>query len=261
MEQRAYTTQLQAGLGMVDETRVLLDLWETGMTPTQLYQTALDSGRFPSMSARRLRNVVVECFSPRLLIDEGRPAHQLKTLRPVLTPRDFEQELFIYACRANVILADFVREVYWPAYTAGRDILTTQDARVFVVRANQDGRTTKPWSETTIRRVAAYVTGACADFGLLERGTRSSRKLLSFRLELRPAIILAYELHFAGLGDNMVLSHSDWGLFGLARPDVLEEFRRLSLKGIFIVQAAGDVTRIGWQYSNIKELKNALAEV
>lgn len=31
-----YTTQLQAGLGLIDETKTLLDLWEPGMTAVQL---------------------------------------------------------------------------------------------------------------------------------------------------------------------------------------------------------------------------------
>lgn len=39
-----YTTQLQAGLGLVDETKELLDLWVAGMTASQLHQLALTSG-------------------------------------------------------------------------------------------------------------------------------------------------------------------------------------------------------------------------
>jgi hypothetical protein len=33
------------------------------------------------------------------------------------------------------------------------------------------------------------------------------------------------------VGDNALLTHEDWQLFGLAREDVLEEIKRLSLKG------------------------------
>lgn len=260
MAERVYTTQLQAGLGMVEETRILLDLWTPGMTSAQLYQTALDSGRFPTRSARRLRNIVAECFSPRLLTDDGRPATYLTLLRPSFSSREFEQLLFVHACRANAILADFVRIVYWPAYVSGHDTLSNQDAREFVVRANQDGRTTKPWSDSTIRRVGGYLTGACADFGLLDRGSRMIRKILHFRIEPRAAIILAYDLHFSGLGDNSVAAHPDWALFGLDRSDVVEELKRLSLKGAFIIQTAGDVTRIGWQCKNMKELSSAITE-
>src|SRR5207249_5477322 len=66
-----YTTNLQAGLGLVAETKALLEIWKPGMSVSQLNQHALDSGRFPQMTARRLRNLVVEGFAPRYLVDGG----------------------------------------------------------------------------------------------------------------------------------------------------------------------------------------------
>jgi len=62
-DNKPYTTQLQAGLGPVNETKTLLELWSPGMSANQLHQVALESGRFPTVTARRLRNIVVECFA------------------------------------------------------------------------------------------------------------------------------------------------------------------------------------------------------
>lgn len=260
MKKAMYTTQLQAGLGMIDETRSLLEIWHAGLDAPALSHAALESGRFPNISARRIRNVVAECFAPRFLVAEGQPAALLKQYVDILSSREFSQLLFVYTCRANTILGDFVRDVYWVMYSAGRDAISNEDAREFVVRATQDGRTAKAWSPTTIRRVSSYLTGCCADFGLLESGARSVRKILSFRVETRVVAILAYELHFSGLGDNRVIAHQDWQLLGLDRDDVLGELKRLSLKGYLIVQTAGGVTRIGWQYKTFEELTHVLAQ-
>ena len=60
-QQRYYTTQLQAGLGLLEETRQLLQVYQPGMSASQLYEAALASGRFPLVTARRLRNIVAEC--------------------------------------------------------------------------------------------------------------------------------------------------------------------------------------------------------
>lgn len=49
-----YTTQLQAGAGLVEETRLLLSLYEQGMEPQVLLARALESGLFPRVTARRL---------------------------------------------------------------------------------------------------------------------------------------------------------------------------------------------------------------
>jgi len=40
----------------------------------------------------------------------------------------------------------------------------------------------------------------------------------------------------------------------------LNELRRLALKGLFIVQTAGDVTRIAWQCKDLEELRHVLAQ-
>ena len=69
-----YTTQLQAGLGMIPETRALLDLWSPGMAARDLNDAALESGLFSTVTARRLKNIVLECFKPRYLPRDGQPA-------------------------------------------------------------------------------------------------------------------------------------------------------------------------------------------
>lgn len=257
---KGYTVQLQAGLGLIEETRLLLEIWQPSMDSAVLTRAALDSGRFANLSARRLRNLVIEGFRPRYLVDQGSPARLLKNLLPYLTRREFEQLLFLYTCRAHAILADFVRDVYWPAYAAGRDRLDNLEARQFVTRANQDGKTTTPWSESTIRRAAGYLTGCCGDFGLLERGQRKERRILPYRLEPRVGALLAYERHFAGLSDNRLIGDPDWTLFGLAPEDVLAELRQLALKGQLIVQTAGSVTQISWPFKSMDEVIDAVAQ-
>ncbi len=258
-ESNPYTTQLQAGLGLVNETKTLLDLWAPGMSANQLHQLALESGRFPNVTARRLRNIVVECFAPRYLVAGGTPAMHLKRLVPSVATSDLTQLLLLFTSRANPVLGDFVRQVYWFRYAGGYTQVTNDDARTFVERGIDDGKTVKRWSETTVRRVSAYLTGCCADYGMLERGLRSSRRILPFRISPTVSAYLAHELHFAGVGDNALLMHEDWQLFGLAREDVLEEIKQLSLKGQLIVQAAGDVIRISWKQQDMEALCDVLA--
>lgn len=260
MIKTCYTTQLGVGLGLIDETITLLELWQAAMDPVSLYQAALHSGRFPNVSARRLRNIVVECFAPRYLVNNGLPATLLKKLVPTFTSQELTQLLFLYTCRAHRILADFVRQVYWERYAADHDSLSNTDARVFVTQAVQDGKTRKLWSQSTINNVASYLTGCCADYGLLEKGQKSVRQFLAVRLESKVAVYLAHELHCAGLGDNSVMAHPDWALFGLTRTDVHDELKRLALKGYMIVQSAGKVTRIGWHYHRMEELADVIAQ-
>lgn len=255
-----YTTQLQAGLGLVPETIKLLDLWEPGMSGQDLLKAALASGEFPTLAARRLRNVIIEAFCPRYLIDGAAPARLLKRLSEG-SPRDELRALcFLFTCRANPILGDFVRQVYWPRYSGGGTSVSREDSVSFISSAVSEGRTTTRWSETTVIRVARYLLGACADFGLLGPMTSDARPILTFRLPLNVAALLAYELHFKGLGDNAVLRSPDWELFGLEAEDVLAELKRLALRGGLIVQSAGAVTQVAWRYKSMDELAHDLAQ-
>jgi hypothetical protein len=255
-----YTTQLGAGLGHIDETKRLLDLWSPGNTATQLYNRALALGAFPGTTARRLRNIVVECFAPRYLSNGGAPAIHLQIMVGRLSSNDLNQLFLLFTCRANSILADFVRGVYWHKYAAGFRSITNQDATAFVQRSVDRGKTRKVWEESTIRRVSAYLTGCCADYGLLENGQKRERRIIPLSITTTTVAYLAYELHFRGLGDNAVINHFDWSLFGLTRDETIDEIKRLAGKNLLILQSAGEAVKISWKFESMEQLCNVLAD-
>ena len=254
-----YTTQLQAGLGLIPETLSLLEIWEPKMSSAQLTETALESGQFPNVSARRLRNIVSECFAPRLLVGNPQYAEWIKSIIPFVESRTVNQLLYVFTCRANRILADFIRRVYWPTYSAGHSHIEREAAREFVARANSDGLTYSHWSETTEKRVSSYLMGACRDYMLIDASGGAQVSINVIRMESTVTLLLAYLLHFDGLGDNQILAHEDWQLFGLERSDVLNELQNLSKQGHFIVQSAGGVSAVSWRYKSMSELINVIS--
>lgn len=258
MNVQAYTTKLQAGLGLIPETERLLQLWEPGMNSRTLLDRALENGDFPTMTARRLRNVISECFAPRFLVNGAQPATMLKSMQYAVSKDDLKQIYFLYTSRANPILADFVRDVYWPQYAAGALTITKMDAINFVEDAVAEGKTTTPWSESTRTRVSSYILGACADFGLLGKMETGSRKIETFRPTSIAANFLAHDLHFRGLSDSAVLSHTDWHLLGLRAEDTLAELKQIALRGEIIVQSAAGLVQISWKHKNMEELANAV---
>jgi hypothetical protein len=256
----SYSSMLNAGIGMIEETRILINLWQPGMSWVDLNKEALESGLFPNITARRLRNFILEAFKPRYLRNNEVPAKLLKSLQSWVSNREFNQLLFLFTCRESQLLYDFVCDVYWNNYVSGKDSISNEDALLYVTMANQDGKTVKPWSDNTLKKVASYLTRSCADFGLLESGRKSGRKILPYRIEATVAVILAHDFHFNQHGDNSLINHPDWGLFGMDRDDVLNEFKRLSLKGWWIIQSAGDAIRIGWKYSSMEDLIDVITK-
>lgn len=258
---RKYTTQLQAGLGMISETMDLLHLWEPGMIPAHLAERAVETGLFSRATARRARNLAAEMFAPRYLADDGMVASRLKYLVEHRFPHDsLVQLFFLQTARAQRVLADFVIEVYWPKYMAGASNLLREDAEGFIHRALDAGRMQKRWSETTIKRISGYLLGCCVDFGLLvnERGNNRTIKRFSIRPEV--ALYLTHDLHFRGLSDMAVVNHPDWRLFGLELAEVIRLVKNLSHDGHLLVQSSADLVQISWKYRSMEECLNALTQ-
>lgn len=247
-----YTTQLQAGLGLVEETKTLLSLYEPGMTVNTLHEKALQAGSIPMVTARRLRNIIAECFAPRYLKVDV--AIYLQRLVPALSSKVLSQFLLVFTSLANKILFDFVIEVYWNKYSSGHDSISRDDAQVFIRNAVMDGKTKVVWSESTIKRLSSYLIGCCADYGLVSNKRSASRQLVSTRVHENTILFFVYWLHFSDLGDNSIINHDIWKLFGLEPIDVREELKSISRKGWMIVQSAGDVTRISWSFNSMEEV-------
>lgn len=253
-----YTTKLQAGLGMLVETRNLLDLWSENMSTEQLNQAALESGEFPDITARRLRNVVKECFAPRYLVCDALPARILKPVIQHLPDSALKQICLVYTARANEIVRDFISEVYWPMYASGRATVGKSHARLFVEESVRDGRTTTPWSESTITRVSTYLGGVCEDFGLLGESRSGERAIEHEHLHPIAALLIAYDLNFQGSPDMLVLESPDWSLFGLDQQATKDVFKRLMHDRHLFLQSAGSASSITWIYKTIGELADAI---
>ena len=259
--ERQYTTQFQAGLGMVAETMNLLALWLPGDSPAKLSEKAIASGLFSRTTARRARNLVAEMFAPRFLVQNGLPATRLKFLVERKFPSESLQQLFfLYTARAQAIFHDFVTDVYWSRYSARATVLSREDAERFIHRALDTGRMQKRWTESTIRRISAYLIGCCADFGLLASTGRPGRAIKHFAIRPDVAVYLAHDLHFAGLSDMAVAAHVDWHLFGLEPQESLNQLKSMAHDGHLLVQAAADLVQVSWKYRTMEDCLHALTE-
>jgi hypothetical protein len=256
-----YTTQLQAGLGMIPETLDLLRVWEPGMIPARLADKVVQDGLFSRATARRARNLAAEMFAPRYLGGGGEAAMRLKYLQKNhLSHGSMVQLCFLYTARAQRIFFDFVIEVYWQKYSGGAASITRTDAENFVLRALDTGYTTSRWAESTVRRMSGYLLGCCADFGLVAESGRSERKIQRFAIRSEVALYIAHDLRFTGINDNAIIAHPDWLLFGFTPGEVLQSLKTLSQDGHFLVQSSGDLVQISWKYRDMNDCLHALTQ-
>lgn len=260
MTERVYNTALAKGQGMIPETLTLLRVWELGMNPIELTAKVLATGALSRATALRTKDLVNRVFAHRYLLDGECPARYLKQLLMQSIPvGQITQILLLHTARANLILFDFIREVYWEKYAAGASHLNRDHALQFIDGAVNSGSIPQRWSPSMNTRVARYLLNCLEEFGLLGPIHQGEREMLPFALMPITIIYLSHELHFAGLGDKAIMEHSDWGLFGLEAQDVVRELERVSHGGHFVVQYSGEILRIAWKYKTMEECLDAVA--
>ena len=259
-KQLKYTTQLGAGLGLIEENLSILKLWEPGDVAADLIEKALESGEFPNITARRLQNIITECFATRFLKQTTPAANYIKPLTTKVSSHTLNQLFYLYTARANLIFRDFITQIYWEKYASGHSELDRENAFEFVYRATLDGKTKNLWSESTIKRNASYLMSISEDFKLLRSRNRQAKKFTPIRIETTTSIYLAYDLHFQGIADNNLLNHPDWQLFGLQAEDVREELKRLAVHKYWIIQTAANVVSISWAYKTMEEVIDVILE-
>ena len=237
----------------------LFSLWRPGMSSPDLASATVEQGLLGKATAKRARDMVVEQFAPRYLADTGHSARNIKILIDAgLSLNKLKQIFLLHTTRANRVLHDYICEVYWPKYQAGRINISKDDAIEFLESAFALGKIPSRWSDLMVSRVASYLGGSLSDFGLLENGRKSSRRITNFKIEPLTSLYLSYDLHFTGYSDDNIPGYADWKLFGLDETDVIHELQRIA-GDHFILQYSGELLRISWQYQTMEEALHAIA--
>ena len=105
---------------------------------------------------------------------------------------------------------------------SGRDSISTDDAKDFVGHAVREGKTQNTGRKPPSNVFPPTLMGAVRTTGCRQR-VGSKRAIQPVRIQESTVFYLAHKLHFDGLGDNAVINHKAWALFGLDASDVREE--------------------------------------
>ena len=74
---------------------------------------------------------------------------------------------YFHAAQADALLHDVVTDLLAPQQWAGNRTVTPADVRAFVAARVREGRTVRPWSESTIVVVVRELLATLRDFGVV----------------------------------------------------------------------------------------------
>lgn len=244
-----YNSKLLKGTGLIQEMLVLIQEYE-GEDIKDFSERIVSEGVLAKATEKRASDIVKLVFADRFMSYDINVASYLHMMRENYVSMDVMTQLFyIYTCRANLILKDFIQTVYFPFINKGYQKLEAEDPKNFIRDAITDGRIPKPWSQSTINKVSEHIIATLIDFQLIER----NKSIVPFRIQDLTANYLAHELHFRGVSDNEIWTHEDWKLFGIEPLEVVKILERISFQGTFVLQFSGEILDLSWKYKSMKE--------
>ena len=256
-EIRKYNSDLLKGTGLIQETLLLLDIYIPGIQKNKFVEEVIESNVLVKSHNNRIKDIIEHVFYSRYVNYNENSVEALKYLREKHFGLEILcQLLLVYTCRKNLILFDFITEVYQKLISQGISVLPQNAATVFIEEGIRNGNIEKAWADSTKRKVAEHINACLIDFKLTDR----RKNLLPIFLSDTNANYIAHELHFKGYSDEAIVSAYEWRLFGYDHYDITRHLERLASQGHFIFQNAGDLIKITWNYKNMKELIDAIGQ-
>ncbi|MDC3285357.1 DUF1819 family protein [Flavobacteriaceae bacterium] len=247
---KEYNSNLLKGTGLIQEMLILIDAYDSTVPYMQFQERVVRDDLLSKSTENRVVDIVRNIFKDRFLGYELNIPEVLKEMREEYVSMSVLTQIFyVYTCRANKLLVDFIIEVYFKKLNYGYHNLKASDPKDFIKVALSDGRINTSWSESTISKVSEHIIATLIDFELIER----NKTILNFSIIDLTANYLAHELHFRGVSDNNIWHHEDWRLFGLSPQDVISVFERLANQGTFIMQFSGEILSISWKNKSMNE--------
>ena len=251
-----YNIDLCKGTGMFQETLLLLEKYSPENSKFNFIKEVYESNILVKSSEKRIKDIIHNVFYKRFVINDNYvPVYLLQLHRYNVGLDQLIQIMLIYIARSNRIFFDFVTDVYW-LKSRENTLVTSNDAKLFIIDAIKDGRIVSPWTDGTKKRVASYIIATLMDIKFLDK----KYKCIPVFLSDKTANYLSHELHFKGYSDEAIANAEEWKIFGYNRYDVTRHFERLAAQGHFIFQNAGDLIKITWNYKNMKELIDAIGQ-
>lgn len=257
MQSDKYSSRLIKATALINDTKVLLSAWDLSLSVNENFDQASRANIFGKASRSRIEDIL-PIFRQRFF-DDPEVGQALVALTQARVPAQWiDPLLYYYAAKSDLTLHDLVIKVLQPRLMSGYRDITVEQLMMTLREWVQAGRTTKPWNEKTMLRVAQHALAALRDFGVLEGAT--SKSIATIYLAVEAFAFLAFEIARQKSAGELVLKSDEWRLFFLPTTGVERFFLEAHQEKLLFYQAAGSVTRLEFPANNLVEYADVLAQ-
>ncbi len=253
----SYTTQLLKGAAALDDTRRVVELWDTQLEPQANLERLAAKNPLGKRSRSRLDDLLYWVIQRRF-VDPG--PHLMPVLRGLLHDhRAFREACYYEASRADALIAGFVESPLWSWWQQGRLAVGVDDAVGWLHELADSGQT-PGWSDSVVTRLAQNLLTALRDFGILTGAPRCHRKEFALpAMTARGFAYVAWREHEQGASSRALTTGGVWRRWLLDDTAVEALFNQSARLGVLQLSRAGSAVRVDWRVAGLAEATRAAA--
>lgn len=235
---------------MIDETYAVFAGWDFGLSKRANLDRLRAENFIGAKSATWLRDVA--WVLNRRFEPEGRDRALVLLAKSGCDVEEWRPLLLWHMTRDEFLVRDFLQNWLFPEYVAGAFRVRPDELLSYLQGLGKRGaKIEHPWTEKTMKRVAAGLLKIAVDFGLL-RGS-VVKEFASFHLPERSFLYLLHAIWEERLSPGKVVDAPDWRMFLMHPGDVETELLRLHQFRKLEYQVAGSIVQLSLPCTSSRE--------
>jgi hypothetical protein len=240
---------------LIEETYTVFRGWDFAQSREANLRAVRDTNAIGASSAKWLRDVqkvLHRRFDPnqrdRPLVELAKAGCSYAVWKPLL---------LWHMTRDELLLRDFLVHWLFEQARAGALRIRARDLHAYLRGLHARGHVDKPWSDSTVERVATALLRIAADFDLL-RGTQV-RELTSYHLPEESFVYLLHAMRDAQPNAREVVASEDWRMYRMDAADVERELFRLHQFRKVHYEVAGSIAELSLPCASAADYARELA--
>jgi hypothetical protein len=253
----SYSSKIIKAGALIPDTKALLSSWDSGLPVSENLQLMRHQNLLGKTSRSRAEDILA-IFRQRYLVEEPVARALATIVSRQSNGNTLDRILYFHAVRADSLLHDVVIELLVPHWSRGIMEIDVLDVESALRKWVEEGKTSGPWGDSTVRRVTQGVLSTLRDFGVLQGAVK--KRIAPAYLSVQAFAYIAFYLKQHQPSGTKLLDLVDWKLFFLPREGVERFLLEAHQHGLLEYHVAGSVTRLTFPVESLEEYANVLTQ-
>jgi hypothetical protein len=252
-----YSSKIIKAGALIGDTKTLLSHWDVDASVEENINRVQRHNVFGKASRSRVQDILA-IFRQRYLTEKSVTRALVALVQGKFPTAALERLLYFHSARADRLLHDAVIDILLPMHARGLVDINVQNFQRTISHWVDKGKTTGPWSESTVVHAVRGLLSALRDFGVLQGAV--NKKIAPAYFPIESFAYVVFYLKQSQPSGAKLIELPDWKLFFLEREGVERFLFEAHQRDLLEYHVAGSVTRLTFPAETLEEYANVLAQ-